>query len=413
MPAARAQHRAPPTPADSGRGRPQAVGSSIRRGRTLPLRVAPIDGEALDSWLDALAYRHHMPRRAILEHFAIASAVRCGAWMRLLSADQIDRIADGTGCDPALIERLALPRAGSADGPLSNTRTLPSSTWDWRAHSRWCPHCLTDTGGRWQLAWRLNWTFACLTHRTLLHDSCAKCYAPQRNRSPTYDIPELGRCTEPARDPLGRQRRCGMDLGRMQDAVPLSWSMARTQLLINVLLEGQPSELRLYGSHQTAPIDILNDLRTIARYVFTLLAVFPADSPLPTDMVAFVGHYDAATQTNRRTNPSALNTATASTIATAILDAHDSAAAQDLLTLVILATTNVGAPRLYDHEALTPLVRLICQRASEDARTTHKLRRRFGATAAKSAYSREKSRLAGAAAQIDFASYQSGTRWCR
>jgi TniQ len=33
----------------------------VKPGRTLPLRLAPLPGEALDSWLDALAHRLKVP----------------------------------------------------------------------------------------------------------------------------------------------------------------------------------------------------------------------------------------------------------------------------------------------------------------------------------------------------------------
>jgi hypothetical protein len=41
--------------------------------------------------------------------------------------------------------------------------------------SRFCPACLGDSGGRWQLAWRLPWAFACPVHRRLLADLCPAC----------------------------------------------------------------------------------------------------------------------------------------------------------------------------------------------------------------------------------------------
>ncbi len=362
--------------------------------RSFPLRVAPIDGEALDSWLDAIAHRHHVPRGAILERCAIAPNSFYGAWIRLLSPADIDGIAQATGYGPDVVDAMAFPRTGSGAGPLSGARTLPSSTWDWRASSRWCPHCLTDTGGRWMLAWRLNWTFACPAHHCLLQDGCPSCDAPQRRRAPAYQIPEPGRCAQPTRDPRAR-RPCNADLRSIREAVhPLSSSMARTQLLINALLAGRRSRRRVYGSHQPAPHDILIDLKTIARYISTLLGGVAADPSLPSSIAGVLGpdHIKPAPGAARSTMPSATQTAKASTIAAAVLDAHDPTAAQHLLALVILAAGRFGSHRMYNDEALTPLARLICHRASEDARTTLKLRRRFDTIAAKSAHSRENSR---------------------
>ena len=46
--------------------------------------------------------------------------------------------------------------------------------WGRAAGSRFCPECLAQTGGRWQLAWRLGWSFACLIHSRLLADACPR-----------------------------------------------------------------------------------------------------------------------------------------------------------------------------------------------------------------------------------------------
>ncbi|MGV0743818.1 TniQ family protein [Mycolicibacterium sp. XJ870] len=149
MGAARADNRvipALPVRASSSR---RATPSVSRIDRSFPLRVAPIQGEALDSWLDAIAHRHHVPRRAVIERCAIAPLSFYGAWIRLLTPADIDGIAQATGYGRHVVDALALPRSGSGVGPLSGARTLPSSTWDWRTSSRWCPQCLTDSGGRW------------------------------------------------------------------------------------------------------------------------------------------------------------------------------------------------------------------------------------------------------------------------
>ena len=50
--------------------------------------------------------------------------------------------------------------------------------------SRFCPACLAETGGRWQLWWRRRWAFACPIHQCLLADTCPCCDRWQRDRSP-------------------------------------------------------------------------------------------------------------------------------------------------------------------------------------------------------------------------------------
>ncbi len=191
--------------------------------------------------------------------------------------------------------------------------------------------------------------------------------------------------------------------------------MAQTQLLINTLLSGEPSRLRVYGAHQPAPRDMFTDLKTLARVVSIRLVGAAADPSLRSDIAGLIGpdHTSSAQGTVQRTIPSASQIANACTTAAAVLDAPDPAAAQRMLAQINLAATNTRPHRVYNNEAVTPFVRLICQGASEDARATLKLRRRFDATAAKSAQSRSENRLSGAATAIDFSSHQSGTRWCR
>jgi hypothetical protein len=60
--------------------------------------------------------------------------------------------------------------------------------WTRRSGSRFCPQCLCQSGGRWQLAWRSTWSFACLTHRCLLADAC-RARERQRDR---YDRAHYG-----------------------------------------------------------------------------------------------------------------------------------------------------------------------------------------------------------------------------
>ncbi|MEU0119639.1 TniQ family protein [Streptomyces bobili] len=52
-----------------------------------------------------------------------------------------------------------------------------------RAGSRFCPFCLADSGGRWLVAWRLSWSFACTRHHVLLVDRCPACHRVPRLRS--------------------------------------------------------------------------------------------------------------------------------------------------------------------------------------------------------------------------------------
>ncbi|MFD3805974.1 TniQ family protein [Streptomyces sp. NPDC058619] len=72
--------------------------------------------------------------------------------------------------DPGAVRRL--PRADRPPDPPSDGHA------HWRFYgttSRYCPACLAQSRGRWQLRWRLGWTFACPRHLLLLLERCPVC----------------------------------------------------------------------------------------------------------------------------------------------------------------------------------------------------------------------------------------------
>lgn len=154
--------------------------------RTVPIRVDPIPGEALDSWLAALAYRLHTPLGVLLPEIGLplrvadpSGALRTlsAEWTVLLRAAEITALAEATSTDPTLIKAMTLARYdGQALVIDSATREVRKwRLWGRHSGSRYCPDCLADTGGRWQLSWRLGWSFACTIHRRLLADTCPDC----------------------------------------------------------------------------------------------------------------------------------------------------------------------------------------------------------------------------------------------
>jgi TniQ protein/regulatory helix-turn-helix LysR family protein len=200
--------------------------------RSLPLRVAIRDGEALDSWLEVLARRSSMavsqlllalglPPTAIHAHHALVEG---------LTPPALRRIERQTG----------LP-TGRLDTAVFECYTALG--WPMLDGSRWCPACLTETGGRWPLRWRLPWMFACRRHQVLLGDRCPTCGLAPRRRlgaaaglQPAASCPNLIRrgqlCatdlrTQPARllpvdDPLATQRWIEQRLVIVESAIGTS-----------------------------------------------------------------------------------------------------------------------------------------------------------------------------------------------
>ncbi|MGX5825816.1 TniQ family protein, partial [Salmonella enterica] len=77
-----------------------------------------------------------------------------------------------------------------------------SGGWPWGngRRSRYCPDCLAESGGRWQLHWRLGCVFACTEHRCLLADTCPYCgtFQRPRRRPSGVLVPSPGRCPHPS-----------------------------------------------------------------------------------------------------------------------------------------------------------------------------------------------------------------------
>lgn len=151
---------------------------------TIPVRVAPVPGEAVDSWLEAWAYRL---RCAVHELCSTAQiAVPGRFWLSGTAqtvperfAGQFQALSAISGVGVALVAAMTkipgLAAAGDG-GPQSGP-----DRWPRLLGSRFCPACLTENDGRWPLTWRSPWTFACIRHGVLLLDACPACFKTPRH----------------------------------------------------------------------------------------------------------------------------------------------------------------------------------------------------------------------------------------
>ena len=94
--------------------------------------------------------------------------------------------------------------------------------WRQPSGSRYCPRCLAANGGRWMLAWRIPWAFACTGCRVLLADTCPGC--GRRHRTTRTGQPrQPGRCDltglplPPWRPPRGGAPACTSNPARIPD----------------------------------------------------------------------------------------------------------------------------------------------------------------------------------------------------
>ncbi len=161
--------------------------------RVLPLRVAPLDGESIDSWLHALARRNGITAHRLLTVMNLPSPVKPHELVMGQTPENL-RTLEAIAALPAGRLDSTVPPAAWFHGP-ARTRT-----------PRYCPPCLTARGGRFRLGWWSPWTFACTRHRLLLADRCPACDTRPRHRMPLPAPP--GICAAPHR----RRSHCITDL---------------------------------------------------------------------------------------------------------------------------------------------------------------------------------------------------------
>nr|VTP02046.1 DNA-binding transcriptional activator GcvA [Mycobacterium riyadhense] len=310
--------------------------------RTLPIRLKPIPGEAIDSWLEALAHRNHTVQADLLAAVRPATDQRHPSiqnrWVIQMYAQETRAVSAATGIDQAAITAMTLShyaeRALRID-PKTQTisRTFP---WGRGRGSRYCPHCLAETGGRWQLAWRLGWSFACLRHRCLLADTCPACGRAQRIFAHIGDaIPAPGRCALPRRDATGRApARCGANLANRTVPTFSDDNLVLTaQQLIYNLMDTDRATFGVYRNNGVPSVDALADIRAVAARVLSYATHEDLENVIPADLLA--AHRNLGLQLAQRSGrngdkPGLCAPAHAATTAVGVTAALTSLTAQDV-----------------------------------------------------------------------------------
>jgi hypothetical protein len=355
-------------------------------GRTLPLRVAPIAGEALDSWLEAIAFRYMVPLGDVMSRCGVQPAGR--TIRRLLSSthDEVLRISAVSGIDIAVIQSMTWQRYRAHSADAEQSRYLP---WSRCVGSRFCPHCLGESHGRWLLTWRLHWTFACLRHRCVLADSCFACRtAPRRQPLCSSRIPRPGRCPTPcygqAEDTIVE---CDADLGAA-DVLLLSRThpVLGAQETIDALLDGNPPDFALYGRATPHGAAILSDLRLLAQWVMSAVGQVQLDHYLPADVASAVSRHRQSSMwphdpywRSARITPSALDTAAGVSLALCVLSLPNIEEAIAVLQRLMNSSNN-GGPywrAVSRRSDLTPVLKFALDTAYARDNTDRKLQGRL------------------------------------
>lgn len=272
--------------------------------RSLPIRCTPDPGEALDSWLEFTAARLTCPFTDVLGALGLPnretamSALVLPAWTIRLTRDELASITEVTGVAAGVLAAMTLqPFDGHAVDILPRHRRVNRRVLWGRAGSRFCPLCLADSGGRWPVAWRLSWSFACTRHHVLLADRCPACHRVPRLRShPRRETPRPGRCSSAAPDGGPRPPRCHHPLtDTPATTIPIDGDLAEAQRLIDTALTapGRPVRWPLYGPGG-APLNVvLRDTKTLGALTLNHATPDDLDPLAPPNVLDRLEHYRA------------------------------------------------------------------------------------------------------------------------
>ncbi len=358
--------------------------------RTLPMRVTPVTGEALDSWLEAVAHRYAVSFGDVLSAHGITCTHRWPGWWLTLPDEDIDHVAAAAGVDPEVIRAMTVERYRCDARRRDEQRhRVDGALWVRRSNSRFCPDCLRETGGRWQVAWRLTWSFACIKHGCLLADRCPDCDSSQVCLAAhAREIPPPGhQCRGVARPTLA----CTADLRRtdvllLREATPV----LDAQRAVDDLLHDRPPHLAIYRSAPPGCRRMLHDLKLLTQWIFTSVGQSEIDRHLPADIGATVAQHRRSTAwphgvawRSARTMPSALDAAVGVVIALKILAVKNVSAATTMLEQLMASSSTAPYRAPISHPAgLSPAVGAIHDDAYAVIRADQKLKRRFARAAA-------------------------------
>jgi hypothetical protein len=229
----------------------------------IPVRLPPLPGEALDSWLETYAHLLHVSVRDIFDYAGVDwgrvnGDQRTGKpWLHQLDEPDLAALSAATGIPAATLAGMTLARyrgTGLAEATAPPGMRRTPRWWRQLSGSRYCPRCLAANGGRWMLAWRIPWAFACTRCQVLLADTCPDCgRRPRRTRTGHPRQPGCcdltGLPLPPWRPPRGGTSSCTSDpAGTPAVALPADGhvlaAQQHTDALIAALLasQGEPAE---------------------------------------------------------------------------------------------------------------------------------------------------------------------------
>jgi len=185
----------------------------------LPIAVAPLPGEALESWIAAYARRLHTTSDGLIAHLGLGGS-RVSQMALRLHEREAAILERATSVSGRVLAGMTLEYYdGLAIAIHPGRRALLSQSPAGRfgaARARYCPACLRASDGRGPVTWRLPWSFACPAHAVLLEDLCPACQRPPNMWNARRLGPRAGgACTRDNPAASTRRGGCGADLTRV------------------------------------------------------------------------------------------------------------------------------------------------------------------------------------------------------
>jgi hypothetical protein len=256
--------------------------------RTLPLRLAPVEGESLPGYVARYSHIYGFRPGDVIIALGLShddQVTSAGRYGVALSPSQLEGAAFATGIAVEALERMLLARyAGRAFEQMATSTDMLAEAA--QAHevlirsSKFCPHCLGDHGA-WMLRWQLGWSAICPRHRVLLARRCPACETVPKDVLRSRWVSDRH---GPLSDPTVCTRRLGRELCRTHlaavEASSASDEAVEAQRRIDTLLDGGPCPA--FAGEQLQPAVYLRCLHVLCKLLaYHAQPPSQADQPPP------------------------------------------------------------------------------------------------------------------------------------
>ncbi|MFB9992528.1 TniQ family protein [Deinococcus oregonensis] len=255
----------------------------MKNPNRLSICLSPAPGESFTSYVTRLAADLHVSTLTILDRTGAIDAEEArflsSGYGIVLHPQRLSSFARVTGLSSTRVEMMLLSHYDGRCFDLGNLdlfstpslHRVAARQWAYFSGSHVCPHCLTETGGVWNLSWKLPWSFVCPKHECLLVAFCPGCRRrigvnrQDRGSRPKFAdlIPDPLCCMNACASGEAQVGRAAAPCLTRYDTVPTlsvaAWPEAiRVQHQLNLLMSMNPS-----NSEKGAPLYEFNELRSL------------------------------------------------------------------------------------------------------------------------------------------------------